>query len=127
MKNYYKLQLTNSYNSYFYINLRKGNQNMYAALTCIGEEIDDEMYDLLTGERLIEVDEYTVLPYLTYYKKEKAKPYDLVNLRNLINEDKARYDYYKNALMYILECNKKEYQEFLQAEEELKELRRQKI
>lgn len=126
MKNYYKLQLTNSDSSYYSVHLMNDGVKVGFLLTSIGEEIDGEMYDLLTGERILEVDEYTVLPYLSYYKKQKAYPDDLIYLRNKICENKMRYDYYRNGLMHILECNKKKYQEFLEAEKELKELRKKK-
>ena len=124
MKNYYLLQLTNSKRNHYNIEIR--SDKYFDIVSTIGEEIDGEMYDLLTGMKILEVDETTVLPFLTYYKKEKASPNQLTFLRNKIKKNEVIYELYVEELNRILQTNIKEYEEFEISERELKELRMKK-
>lgn len=125
MKNYYRLNLTNS-NAYCndcVSLLYSDNDYMGITIRVIGEEKEGKMYDLLTGIEIKEVDVTEVLPTLTYYQKEKAFTSDIIELNNQLKENKLYFSGYVNALNHILEKNKEEYHKYIESLNELKELR----
>ena len=123
MKNYYQLYLTNGNGNYGYIEFRDENGNrLFDSSIVIGEEIDGVMYELLTGEEIKETDQYSILPCLTYYKKEPCSHRSITNLYKKMTYE--RYVEFVKTLRYIEKCNRQECFDFLRAEEELKKYRR---
>ena len=126
MKNYYKLYLTNGNESYGDIYLREADgSKVFESFPVIGELVNGEMYELLTGKLIRETDAYSTKPCLTYFAKEPVPASIIINLYKRMTY--RNYSLYLNALNRIEKYNIEQVKEFMHAEEELKKFRSLKL